>query len=236
MSCPSDACEELCSLGSADPPSTICWGFIVHWLVADTHDTARYLNDREKYVMRVRQAQDRTYTLDEGFSWVEVRKALADPVIWVASFTQLCVDICLYGFATFAIVIIKMFGYGLVQSQALTAPVYFCKYRSGTETVPKTKAHLAYLARGRPVIRDWCILFDALRRAVQGSDFMGHSARDRVRYFDRWQPAHGREPHGLLLCQHGCLHLRRPAHHLVGSQRRWLPQTRDRYWHAADYR
>jgi hypothetical protein len=107
---------------------TVLWSVAVYLLVADDHRTARYLTDREKFLMRVREAKEGGYAQDEGFSWVEIRKALVDPVIWLSAFVQLGIDTCLYGFATFLVVIVNEFGFKVVVSQLLTAPVNFCAY------------------------------------------------------------------------------------------------------------
>lgn len=104
---------------------TVAWGVACFFLIADKYQNARYLNDREKFLMRVRHAQEATYSHDAGFSWVEVKKAFMDPVIWLSGVVQLGLDICLYGFSTFLVVIVNQFGFDRIASQGITAPVYF---------------------------------------------------------------------------------------------------------------
>jgi MFS family permease len=117
---------------------TILVGIIVYFAIANTYQSARYLNDREKWMMDVRQAQEAAFNHDDGFSWAEIRKAFTDPVIWLSGVVQLGLDVCLYGFSTFLVVIISewrlrcmltpdQFGFDRIASQGITAPVYFCK-------------------------------------------------------------------------------------------------------------
>ncbi|BEI84466.1 hypothetical protein CcaverHIS002_0410700 [Cutaneotrichosporon cavernicola] len=104
---------------------TILVGIIVFFAIANTYQSARYLNKREKWMMSVRQAQEAAFNHDDGFSWVEIRKAFTDPVIWLSGFVQLGLDVCLYGYSTFLVVIINQFGFDRISSQGITAPVYF---------------------------------------------------------------------------------------------------------------
>ncbi|KAL0571834.1 hypothetical protein V5O48_010130 [Marasmius crinis-equi] len=104
---------------------TIVIGIISIPFVPDSYEDAWYLNKREKFLMRVREVQSREYMGDTAFSWGEVRKAFTDPVIYLSGFVQMGLDTCLYGFSTFLVVIINQFGYNSIQSQLLTAPIYF---------------------------------------------------------------------------------------------------------------
>lgn len=105
---------------------TVAWGIACFYLIADKYNNARYLTEREKFIMSVRHAQEATYSHDSGFSWVEIKKAFLDPVIWLSGIVQLGLDICLYGFSTFLVVIVNQFGFDRIASQGITAPVYFC--------------------------------------------------------------------------------------------------------------
>lgn len=88
---------------------TVVVGFVVFFAIANTYQSARYLNEREKWMMSVRQAQEAAFNHDDGFSWAEIRKAFTDPVIWLSGFVQLGLDVCLYGYSTFLVVIISKF-------------------------------------------------------------------------------------------------------------------------------
>lgn len=85
---------------------------------------AYFLNDEEKWMMRVRNEQRRHYMGSEQFSWTEMRIALSDPKLMFSSVTQFCQDILLYGFSTFLPTILQSIGYDSFMSNVLTVPVY----------------------------------------------------------------------------------------------------------------
>ncbi|KAJ5907287.1 uncharacterized protein N7473_004203 [Penicillium subrubescens] len=85
---------------------------------------AYFLNDEEKWMMRVRNEQRRKYMGSEKFSWEEMRIALRDPKLYFSGLIQFCQDILLYGFSTFLPTILKGMGYNSLMSNVLTVPVY----------------------------------------------------------------------------------------------------------------
>ena len=85
---------------------------------------AYFLNDEEKWMMRVRNEQRRAYMGSDEFSWTEMRIALTDPKLMFSSVTQFCQDILLYGFSTFLPTILQSIGYDSFMSNVLTVPVY----------------------------------------------------------------------------------------------------------------
>lgn len=85
---------------------------------------AYFLDDEEKWMMRVRNEQRRQYMGSEEFSWEEMRIALSDPKLMLSSITQFCQDILLYGFSTFLPTILQSIGYDSFMSNVLTVPVY----------------------------------------------------------------------------------------------------------------
>ncbi|BEI80833.1 hypothetical protein CcaverHIS002_0113620 [Cutaneotrichosporon cavernicola] len=103
---------------------TIVVGIGSFFAIADRYETASYLSERQKFLMRVRHAKAAVYSRDEGFSWNEFRRYTRDPMIYLSGFVLLCMDTCMYGFSTFLVVIINGLGYSPIVSQALSAPVY----------------------------------------------------------------------------------------------------------------
>jgi MFS family permease len=85
---------------------------------------AYFLNDEEKWMMRVRNEQRRKYMGSEEFSWEELRLAIRDPKLMFSAAVQFCQDILLYGFSTFLPTILKSLGYNSLMSNVLTVPVY----------------------------------------------------------------------------------------------------------------
>lgn len=119
---------------------TLLVGVAYFFLIADTPETARYLSDDDKVIVSLRAKQEAVFSQDEGFSWVEVRKALTDPVIYLSGVAHLGFDTCMYAFSTFLVVVVSGFGYDTIASQGITAPVYFwCAmcYLAGTLLVIK---------------------------------------------------------------------------------------------------
>lgn len=68
---------------------TIAIGILVLFIMPDDYQSAWILDDREKFLMRVRDIQSREYMGDMSWSWVEVKKALTEPVVWLSGFSQL---------------------------------------------------------------------------------------------------------------------------------------------------
>ncbi|KAH6605215.1 mfs transporter [Trichoderma cornu-damae] len=85
---------------------------------------AYFLNEEEKAMMKVREAQRAQYMGDEEFSWEEIRICLKDPKVYLSGVIQFCQDILLYGFSTFLPSIIVSMGYTSMQAQYLSIPVY----------------------------------------------------------------------------------------------------------------
>jgi MFS family permease len=83
-----------------------------------------FLNEEEKWMMRVRNEQRRKYMGSESFSWEEMRIALRDPKLFFSGIIQFCQDILLYGFSTFLPTILGGMGYNSLMSNVLTVPVY----------------------------------------------------------------------------------------------------------------
>ncbi|KAG0657844.1 hypothetical protein C6P46_006206 [Rhodotorula mucilaginosa] len=103
---------------------TIFLGIISPFFIADSYQSAWFLTPRQKLLMRVRDLQAAEYRGKQEFSWAEVRKAFAEPLVYISGAMQFGFDICLYGFSTFLVVIVKALGYSTINSQLLTAPVY----------------------------------------------------------------------------------------------------------------
>ncbi|KAI4594982.1 hypothetical protein KJ359_007233 [Pestalotiopsis sp. 9143b] len=104
---------------------SIMVGFMAVFLLPDNFETAWWLREDEKALMRVRQQQTAVYQGEsELFDKTEVKLAFKDPKVWLSACCQFCANTCSFGFGTFLPVIIKGFGYGSVKTQLLTVPVY----------------------------------------------------------------------------------------------------------------
>jgi predicted MFS family arabinose efflux permease len=99
-------------------------GIATFFLLPNDYETAYFLDEEDKALMRIRMQQSARYADTEEFNIKEVWKTLRDPKSWLTSFNQICVNICSFGFSTFLPTIIKGFGYDSVKTQLLTVPVY----------------------------------------------------------------------------------------------------------------
>lgn len=112
------------------------WLFIVEGLMTavvaiatffflpNDYETAYFLNEKDRELMRIRAQQSAQYADTEPFDIREVWKTLRDPKSWLTSLNQICVNVCSFGFSTFLPTILKSLGYDSVKTQLLTVPVY----------------------------------------------------------------------------------------------------------------
>ncbi|KAK7963769.1 hypothetical protein PG988_010743 [Apiospora saccharicola] len=104
---------------------TVVWAFLCVFLVPKDYETAYFLNEEEKELMRIREGEMNTYSGGSGhYTKNDIREAAKDIKSWLHGFTQIAVVTILYGFGTFLPIIIKDgFHYSTVQAQYLVIPV-----------------------------------------------------------------------------------------------------------------
>lgn len=98
---------------------------LVFFVLPDNFETAKFLNEDDKKLMRIRAEKNARYNGKPDFDWNEVRKAATDPKLYISCWSQFMADICSFGLSSFLPLIIKSFGYGTVTTQLLTIPVFF---------------------------------------------------------------------------------------------------------------
>jgi MFS family permease len=90
---------------------SILVGIATIFLLPDNFETAWWLNEDEKALMRARHENQRLYqgksTTTDAFDKKEVRLAFRDPKVWLNSACQFCANTCSFGFSTFLPVIIR---------------------------------------------------------------------------------------------------------------------------------
>ena len=103
-------------------------GIVCIFLLPDNFETAWWLNEEEKVLLRARHENERLYQgksmTTDAMDKSEVKLAFRDPKVWLNSFCQFCANTCSFGFSTFLPVIIKGFGFSSIRTQLLTVPVY----------------------------------------------------------------------------------------------------------------
>lgn len=96
-----------------------------YMMLPDDFEHARFLNEDEKSMMRVRAEINARYNGKSDFDWEEVMRAVRDPKLYISCWSQFMADICSFGLSSFLPLIIRSFGYGVVTTQLLTIPVFF---------------------------------------------------------------------------------------------------------------
>lgn len=84
---------------------TFILGIACIWVLADEPDTAYYLNDHERQMIKTRRAAQ--LGVMDDFSWLDVRKGLKDWKVWAFCAGQFLTDTVLYGYSTFLPTIIE---------------------------------------------------------------------------------------------------------------------------------
>ncbi|KAI9753604.1 MAG: hypothetical protein M4579_005068 [Chaenotheca gracillima] len=105
---------------------TFVLGILTFFLLADSPETAFYLNDQEKALMIVRRDREAGQTQSaQEFHWKDVHKAYRDWKVLAFCAIQFGTDTMLYGYSTFLPTIIQALGgWSPSQVQALTIPCY----------------------------------------------------------------------------------------------------------------
>lgn len=105
---------------------TFVLGVATWWLLADSPETAYYLNEEEREMIVTRKRRQTGYTSSaDEFHRADVLKGLRDWKIWAFCAGQFGTDAMLYGYSTFLPTIIKSLGdWNTAETQALTIPCY----------------------------------------------------------------------------------------------------------------
>ncbi|OAA65408.1 high-affinity nicotinic acid transporter [Niveomyces insectorum RCEF 264] len=104
---------------------TVVFAFACFYLIPKNYETAYFLNEDDKKVMRIRAEQSEAYSGGDGhFKWVDLKLALTDAKVWVNALCQMSCTTITYGFGTFLPLIIEeSFHYSVAEAQYLTIPV-----------------------------------------------------------------------------------------------------------------
>lgn len=100
----------------------LCGGCL--WSFPNKPETAWFLKEDEKELMRLRKQRDIIYKGDDKFDWKWVKEAVSDPFIYVASMAFFTSSVAIFGYGTFLPTLIRGFGYNAFQANYLTIPVY----------------------------------------------------------------------------------------------------------------
>ncbi|PVH80464.1 retrograde regulation protein 2 [Cadophora sp. DSE1049] len=104
---------------------TVVWAAICIYVVPKNYETAYFLNEDDRVIMRHRAELSEAYSGGSGhYGMKDIKEAAKDVKSWLHGVIQICVVTILYGFGTFLPLIIKNgFHYSTVQAQYLVIPV-----------------------------------------------------------------------------------------------------------------
>ncbi|KAI0191092.1 retrograde regulation protein 2 [Astrocystis sublimbata] len=104
---------------------TVVWAGCCYMLIPRNYETAYFLNEEQKALMRLRDEEMSSYSGSSGhYTKNDIREAAKDVKSWIHAVIQIAVVTILYGFGTFLPIIIKDgFNFSTVQAQYLVIPV-----------------------------------------------------------------------------------------------------------------
>jgi MFS family permease len=105
--------------------ASVLVAIVAYFVLADDFESASFLNEEDKSLMRIRAEINARYHGDQEFNWADVKRAVLDPKLYISSWNQFMADICSFGLSSFLPLIIKSFGFDVVTTQLLTIPVFF---------------------------------------------------------------------------------------------------------------
>lgn len=89
-------------------------------------ETAWFLNEEERALMRARKARDIMFKGADEFSWKFAKRAFTDPFVYLASALLFASSIPLFGFTTFLPTILKGLGHTGNSASKQHIAIYFC--------------------------------------------------------------------------------------------------------------
>ncbi|KPM38440.1 putative transporter [Neonectria ditissima] len=177
-------------------------GVVTYFALPNDADTAYFLDERERALMRARHAREYGNTASSReFSTADMVQAFKDWKVWAFCVAQFGVDTMLYGFSTFLPTIINDLGeWTTAEVQLLTVPCYFLG-----AAAYMTTAYMSDRMQRRGL---FCVIFGAV--SVIGYAVLLADVPSGVHYF-------------------GCFLVAGGLYVVVGLPLAWLPTNSPRY-------
>jgi hypothetical protein len=81
---------------------TLVWAVICVFVVPKNYETAYFLNEEDRVIMRLRAEASAAYSGGQGhYKWKDIKMAAKDIKSWVHGVIQICVVTILYGISHF---------------------------------------------------------------------------------------------------------------------------------------
>ncbi|KAL6359176.1 hypothetical protein LRP88_06596 [Fusarium phalaenopsidis] len=108
-------CASQCSISFA-------WSLFILWYLPDTPMNAKFLDERQKYHIVQRLAENQTGIANRKWKWYQAREALYDPRTWILFCFNISINIPNGGLQTFSSIIINNLGFTEQQTSLLNMP------------------------------------------------------------------------------------------------------------------
>ncbi|VUC31689.1 unnamed protein product [Clonostachys rosea] len=164
-------------------------GGVALFTLPKTAESAWFLNEEEKAVMRAIKLREAAYKGPDKFEWKYMTMAFTDPFVYVAAILSLCGGITLFGFNTFLPTILKGLGYKGLEPNYYSIPCYVV----GTLTL------LLWTSLSDRLEKRALFLFIAPIPAIIGYSIVLGTSNGAVGYFAMFMCAAGIYPCNALI-------------------------------------
>ena len=104
---------------------SVLFGVFVGWWMPDSPMRAKCFTEQEKHEMVERVRANQTGIQNRTFKWDQVREGLLDPQTWGYGLIALTTTLPTSGLGAFANIIIKSFGFSVLETQLLAMVLGF---------------------------------------------------------------------------------------------------------------
>lgn len=98
------------------------WGIVMFFFLPDTPMNAKFLSDREKYIITRRVMTNNTGMETNKWKWYQAREALTDVKMYIIFFFNIGINILNGGLSVFTAIIINNLGFDAKESSLMSIP------------------------------------------------------------------------------------------------------------------
>ncbi|KAM0748520.1 MFS general substrate transporter [Meredithblackwellia eburnea MCA 4105] len=104
--------------------ATILIGFIAYFILPNSVASARFLNAEEKELCRLRNLQDSSNEISQGFNWGQFFEPVRDPMFYIYALIAICYGVPVASVGNWLPQVVARLGYNTLLTNALTVPPY----------------------------------------------------------------------------------------------------------------